>query len=293
MSWTQTTTSWPLPAKADAVWHAITDGAALPAWFAEHAQVALTVGGAYRFWGKYTLGAPTAAEATQRITELVPGERLGFTWTVMGVESTVVLRVVVAGDTTKIAVEQTFARDLRAPRQQSLVDDFWRLSFGNLTTHLSGGSGLMRPDFTDTAPAIKLSVVINAPRESVFRALMDPALVNQWTGSTRAVIDATAGTYSYGWEYEVEGKKVKGGPTRILELVPNERLVLDWPDWRGDETVTGQTIAFTLSSEGAATRVDFVHAGFTRAADISDYPFGWGHFLAEIGRVSRESAVRA
>jgi hypothetical protein len=49
--------------------------------------------------------------------------------------------------------------------------------------------------------------------------------------------------------------------------------------------VTGQTISFTLTQEGSATRVDFVHSGFTRAADISDYPFGWDHFLGELEKV--------
>ena len=78
---------------------------------------------------------------------------------------------------------------------------------------------------------------------------------------------------------------MEGGPTRILEIVPNEKLVLDWPDWRGDTSVTGQTIGFFLRPVGSATELTFVHAGFSRTADISDYPFGWGQFMGELKRV--------
>ena len=62
----------------------------------------------------------------------------------------------------------------------------------------------------------------------------------------------------------------------------NERLVLNWPDWRGDETVTGQTISFQLEPIDTRTRLTFVHAGFTRTADLSDFPFGWTWFLSQL-----------
>jgi uncharacterized protein YndB with AHSA1/START domain len=284
MNWTQTTASWPIPAIPGAVFRALSDPAELEAWFAEHAEVEATPGGAYRFWGRHTLGTPSAEEATQRLTELVPDQRLAFTWRVMGVESQVVLALTPEGEATKVTAKHTLEGELDVPRPHELIDDFWRLSFGNLTVHLGGGAAL-RPDFSDPEPEIRMSLVIDASPEAVFRALMDPELVNRWTGSTSAAIDVEAGTYSYGWQYEHEGKQVTGGPTRILELVPNRRLVLDWPDWRGDPSVTGQTISFTLTQEGSATRVDFVHSGFTRAADISDYPFGWDHFLGELEKV--------
>lgn len=285
MSWTQKTASWPIPASPGEVFRALSDGAELQAWFAEHAEVEATSGGAYRFWGKHTLGTPSASEATQRLTEIVPDERLGFTWRVMGVDSQVDLAIVPEGEGTKVTATHTLEGELDVPRPQELIDDFWRLSFGNLTVHLGGGVALLRPDFSDPAPEIRMSVLIDASPEAVFRALVDPELVNRWTGSSNAAIDVEAGTYSYGWQYEHEGKQVAGGPTRILELVPNRRLVLDWPDWRGDPSVTGQTISFALTAEGESTRVDFVHAGFTRAADISDYPFGWGYFLGELEKV--------
>jgi len=81
-----------------------------------------------------------------------------------------------------------------------------------------------------------------------------------------------------------------GGPTKILELVPNEKLVLDWPDWRGDTSVAGQRITCQLEAEGAGTRLTFAHSGFDRTADISDYPFGWVSFMAKLGEVFQGEA---
>ncbi len=292
MPWTQTTTSWPLAATPEVIFAALTDAARLRQWFAEHAEVELRVGGAYRFWGKHTLGAPTATDATQEITELVPNERLGFTWNVLGVPSQVLLTL--ASDPEKgttITAEQTVDRAFDLPRQRELIDDWWRLAFGNLAVHLGMGTTHLRPDFADPAPEIRLSVTIAAPPDVVFRTLIEPELLNQWAGSTNATVEPTVGgVYSYGWVYQIDGRTVHGGPTQILDLVPNERLVIDWPDWRGDTTVTGQTVTFTLIPEDGGTRLELVHAGFTRAADISDYPFGWGHFLGEITRVVMQGA---
>lgn len=290
MPWAQTTTSWPIAATPAAIFAALTDAEQLRRWFAEEVEVDPVPGGVFRFWGRHTLGSPSAAEATQRLTEVAPGERIGFTWRLLGVESRVTLTIIPEGEGAKLSARHEFDAELGVSRQRELIDDFWRLSFGNLAVHLTGTAGFLRPDFADPTPEIRMSIVIDAPREVVFRALMDPELVNQWAGTDQAVIDPVAGVYRFGWKYEHEGKQVAGGPTRILVLVENERLVLDWPDWRGDASVTGQTISFTLTPEGAGTRVEFVHAGFTRPADISDYPFGWGHFLGELRRVALTAA---
>lgn len=285
MSWTQVTTSWPVAAGPAEIFAALTDPARLERWFADEVEVDPKPGGAFRFWGRCLPGTPSAPDATQRLTEFVPGERIAFVWTMMGVGSTVTLRILSDGKESKLEATHAFAADLGVPRQRELVDDFWRLAFCNLAAHLSGGT-VWKADFSDPRPELRLTRTLDAAPADVFRALMEPDLVNQWTGSTKAAIDVAASRYSYGWEYEHEGRKVLGGPTRILELVPGRRLALDWPDWRGDAGVPVQRIAFTLSPAGDGTRLDFEHTGFTRTADISDYPFGWDHFLREIGRVA-------
>ena len=83
--------------------------------------------------------------------------------------------------------------------------------------------------------------------------------------------------------HKVDGRDVEGGPTKILEFIPNEKLVLDWPDWRGDKSVAGQRITFQLEAEGSGTKLTFVHSGFDRTTDIGDYPFGWVYFIGKLG----------
>jgi uncharacterized protein YndB with AHSA1/START domain len=124
--------------------------------------------------------------------------------------------------------------------------------------------------------------VIDAPREKVFRALMEPAALNRWIASAAVVDPRVGGTYSYGWKYPFGGRDVEGGPTKILDLVENERLVTDWPDWRGQDERGKTRVAWLLESVGTKTKVTLVHGGFSRAADMSDYPFGWGDFLSRL-----------
>jgi hypothetical protein len=82
---------------------------------------------------------------------------------------------------------------------------------------------------------------------------------------------------SYGWHYTVEGRGVDGGPTRILELVENHKLVTDWPDWRGDPAKPSTRVTWLLEplAGGKRTRLTIVHDGFAHAADRGDYQQGW------------------
>jgi uncharacterized protein YndB with AHSA1/START domain len=88
--------------------------------------------------------------------------------------------------------------------------------------------------------------------------------------------------YRYGWQYKVADRDMAGGPTKILELVENERLVTDWPDWRGDPAKPSTTVTWLLETVGDKTRVTLIHGVFERAADISDYGPGWNHFLGRL-----------
>lgn len=285
MTWTHEH-SWTLAAPVAAVYAALTDPAQLERWFAEHVDVHPVSGGAYRFWGRHSLATLTAADAHQVITRIEPGRALEFTWPLHGVPGSVAIALAAEEEATRLTLHHHVAGELPVPRQRDLIDDHWKLAFGNLAAHLAGGSGIVRPDFTDPAPEVRLVITIDAPPEAVFRALVEPDTIKRWFDSASPVVEPrVGGRYSLGWKYQVDGRDVQGGPTRILELVPNEKLVLDWPDWRGDESMKPTRIAFHLEPDGAATKVTFVHSGFERATDISDYPFGWGYFLGKLREV--------
>jgi len=155
------------------------------------------------------------------------------------------------------------------------------MSLGNLSALLRGG-GIVLPNFADPRPEIRLAIMIDAPRARVFRALTAPDSLNQWIATDAAVEPVVGGRYSYGWSYPIDGATVAGGPTRILGWVPDETLVTDWPDWRGDATQAPTTVTWLLADRDRQTLLTLVHSGFSRTADLCDYPQGWWSFLIKL-----------
>jgi uncharacterized protein YndB with AHSA1/START domain len=259
---------------------ATTEG--LKRWFAKDATLDQREGGSFTFAGRGAY-APTST----RVTRYEPNSVFGFDWPVHGVTGTVQLSImpVTASGKCRAEVICRFTQTLPIPRGFELADDLWRFWMGNLKTASAGEESTFFPDFSDPKPEIRQSILINAPRDRVFRALIVPEAIAQWAGGAPVIEPHVGGRYSYGWVYEVAGKKVEGGPTRIIELVENERLVTDWPDWRGDSGNNGQKITWLLADEGAGTRLTLIHDGFSRPSDFSDYPFGWADYLGAIKEV--------
>lgn len=307
--------SFPVPAPADRVYRALVDEAALREWFAEFAEVDARVGGDYRFWGRFTVGTPGGEEEGGRLIEMEADRSLAYEWRFLGVPSVVTFTLTPSeqgesptaeehgasagprddgaaasddrdriGAVTRVAIVHTLEGPIDRPRPEALVDDWWRLVLGNLTAYASGHGTVMRPDFADDRPEIRLSTLIEAPPSAVFRALIDPALLNQWIARDARVEPRIGGAFDLGWA-AAEGVEHEGAAMEILEFEPDARLAITWPDWRGDSAVPTQRVSWTLVPEGRGTRVTLVHSGFVRAVDISDYPFGWGHFLEQMAQV--------
>ena len=286
MTWTHEH-SWTLAAPPATVFAAFGSADQLTRWFAEHAEIGGRVGEGYRFWGRHTLGTPSRSEAKQVVTAFEPGQRLGYTWDIRGCPTEVSVALVAAAQGSRLTLRHRIDGDLGGPRQKELIDDLWRLSVGNLALHLAGGTDFVLPDFADPAPEVRLTVILEAPCDVVWRALIEPEALKQWVGSPGlpTVDPRVGGRYEFGWVYQVDGRTVAGGPTRILEFEPGRKLVVDWPDWRGDATVAPQTLTWVLEPVGGATRLTLTHGGFARPTDISDYPFGWREFISELTKV--------
>lgn len=284
--------SFTLPASPERVFAALIEPQQLRRWFAEQVDVELRVGGAYRFWGRHTYGAPQLHEASQTIRAFESGKSLSYGWHLAGEDSVVTLTLEPAEQEGSTTLKGThhFERAPTLGRAREMVDDLWKLNIGNLSAHLQGGAGLLLPDYADPSPKIELSVLIDAPREQVFRTLIDPALIDQWAGGKAAAEPRVGGKLSYGWNYKYADRDVQGGPTRIIDMVENERLVTDWPDWRGDPEVPPTSVTWLLQSVGKQTRLTLIHGNFPRAVDFSDYPFGWGYFLGKIAEVAQSIA---
>jgi uncharacterized protein YndB with AHSA1/START domain len=268
-----------LSAPPAAVFAALTEPAALAAWFAEHVDIDLRAGGRFAFHGRYTLGTPGPREALQVVRSCEPPRTLGVDWPIDGVRTTLDFTLDAKDAGTTLHVRHHFPH---APPAPTLVDDWWRCVLGNLQAWLGGGQGTVRVDLTDPTPRVDLSIVIAAPRAAVWRALTDPAQLDQWIAAAAQVDPRAGGHYRYGWKYEVDGRKVEGGPTRILECVELEKLVTDWPDWRGEPGRPDTRVTWLLADVEGGTRVTLQHEGFDHPARVSDYPFGWGYFLGRL-----------
>ncbi|WP_224369529.1 SRPBCC family protein [Hyalangium versicolor] len=281
-----------LNATPQRVFEALADSAQLEVWFAEHAKVEARLGGAFQFWGKATLGAPPEPDPSQKITAFEPNRVLEHGWRVLGQPSVVRYQLEPDSDAsrTKLTLTHEVSGALPFRSTAHTLDDLWRMQLGNLSEHVRGRQGgVVLPDFSSREPTVRSSIEIAAAPAKVFRALLEPELMNRWLYAS-AKVDVAKGTYSYGWQYEVEGRQVSGGPTRIIELVENERLVTDWPDWRGEPGKPPTRVTWLLEAldGGTRTRVTVVHEGFEHAVDRSDYQQGWAGFLGKLAAVLAE-----
>lgn len=278
-----------LDARPTRVLDALIDASELEQWFAEHAEVEPRVGGAYRFWGKHTYGTPSRSEATQTITHFEPGRAVDFTWRIHDRDSVVSLVVEPDPENARGSILKGVHEFANAPaidRAKEMVDDLWRVNCGNLQAHLTGRPGKVLIDYSDAKAKVALSIYIDAPPSAVFQALIDPDKIHQWFGVAASVDPRAGGKWHLKMEIEKDGHRVSSPPCTILEYVENERLSISWPDWRGDKSVPDQRVVWTLKPQGAGTLVDFLHDGFVRPTDVSDYPFGWRWFLSRIKAVA-------
>jgi uncharacterized protein YndB with AHSA1/START domain len=270
-----------LRAGPEPVFAALTEPSQLTQWFAQYVDIDPRPGGHYRFWGRHTFGNQGMPIAPQRIVRFERPQAIAYQWQFADAASDVEFSLESDSDSrTRLRVSHAFPELPKFDRPRELIEDLWRMSLGNLDAHLRGGAGVVLPDFADPRPEVRLTILIDAPRERVYQALTDPEQLNQWIAVAAAVDARVGGRYSYGRP---------GGPTRILELVPNEKLVIDWPDWRGDSKMPDTRIAWLLTAVGNKTSLTLIHSGFTRTADISDYRHGWALFIARLQSLVQRS----
>ncbi|MBV7335723.1 SRPBCC domain-containing protein [Chloroflexi bacterium TSY] len=260
---------------------ALTDSQALPKWFAEEADVSIDQK-RYDFWGCYTPETPDQTGGSHPITNLELDALLAYTWHVRGEESTVHLQLKRhQGQTVVILHHQNVGDgDREDPSTFYSMQDFWFLSLENLRRHLDG-KDVVRCDFSQLAPgSFEQSVEIEATADTVFDTLIRPDQLERWIASKAKVEPEVGGIYDFGWGAE-------GGPVKILEIVPSEKLVYNWGSWRDDpETVT----YWTLEESGGTTRLTLVHSGFAPDQPTQDLQVGWHNFLLWIKSISEYGA---
>lgn len=136
---------------------------------------------------------------------------------------------------------------------------------------------------------------IKAPRDKVYRALLDESAIAKWKvpdGMTCHVHEFDAregGSFRISLRYDAptgSGKTTENTDIyrgRFVKLVPNEQLVevdefeTEDPSMRGEMTIT-----ITLTDAGGDTELVAVHDGLPRGVSPIDNETGWRMALAKL-----------
>ncbi len=141
----------------------------------------------------------------------------------------------------------------------------------------------------------RISRRVKAPREIVYRALLDERAVATWmvpagmTSHVHAFDAREGGAFRISLTYDAPtgtGKTTAHTDTyhgRFVELVPNERVVEVVEFETTDPALRGEmTITLTLVEADGGTEVRAVHDGLPRGLSPADNEAGWRSALANL-----------
>lgn len=116
-------------------------------------------------------------------------------------------------------------------------------------------------------PTVMLQRTIPAPPNRVYRAWLEPELLQRWMSAAskriaRAEVDERPGGRLRIWQIDEDGADAGGFECVLRELVEDEKLVLDW-GFVGPERVADPAhdsrLTVTLRPTGEGTELTLVH----------------------------------
>lgn len=140
------------------------------------------------------------------------------------------------------------------------------MSTTTTTPHATPMSGKRSTLTTPSDREIRVERIFDAPRDRVWRAMTDPALVAQWWGrGNKLVIERDEIERGGHWRYvEHSAQGVHGFEGRYREVVPMERVIRTF-EWDG---MPGHVIVETMTLEDTGD-------GRTRFVSVSLFHTSW------------------
>lgn len=148
----------------------------------------------------------------------------------------------------------------------------------------------------------RISRQIEAPRERVYRALIDPEAIARWkvptgmTSQVHAFEGREGGRFRISLTYEAPtgaGKTTAQTDTyhgHFAQLVPNERVVEVVEFETRDPALTGEmTITTTLADAEGGTTLLAVHEGLPPGVSAADNEAGWREALEKLAALVEAS----
>jgi uncharacterized protein YndB with AHSA1/START domain len=126
---------------------------------------------------------------------------------------------------------------------------------------------------------IEQSIVLDAPRDDVFRALTDADALNSWWTTSARSDPRPGGAFVYDWEFE-DASRNHRQQGEYIDVEPGRAISYPWA--AGGET----TVSFRLADADGGTEVKLTHSGFSADDEVyANHDGGWGHFLANLKSV--------
>ena len=130
----------------------------------------------------------------------------------------------------------------------------------------------------DSDMRVRLSKIIPASREEVFRVWTEPEQIARWSAppgarvaESRVALEA-GGAWKIGIEDEEGVIHTAFGAYREIDA-PN-RLVYTW-DWEGETSVGETEVTVEFLADDGSTRVVLTHEGFPAAEAAEGHAQGW------------------
>ena len=113
--------------------------------------------------------------------------------------------------------------------------------------------------------SITMKLLLKARPENVYNALTNPLEHSRFTGAKATGGDIVGGKFT-AWDGYIHG--------RVIELVKNERIVLEWLTTEWPKDYPPSIVKFTLERKGEFTELVLVHSKVP-ASQASSYRQGW------------------
>ena len=147
--------------------------------------------------------------------------------------------------------------------------------------------------------AIEKEILIDAPVDTVYRVITEPAQISQWFADAAELDPVPGGEGRLTFEDRATNQRMTVR-LRVEAAVPPRRFAFRWDYPDGEQPHEGNSplVEFTLTAEGTGTRLRVAESGFAalqrpeqdKAAYIDIHDKGWDAHLASLhGYVTRQS----
>ncbi len=135
-------------------------------------------------------------------------------------------------------------------------------------------------------PDIQKSISIKTSSEEVFKAISDEKELQKWWVDVPKLEQKVGGKLEFRFlkensemlqkDYVVKGK--------ILEIIPNKKLVYTWNPVDEPE-LAGSVVTCSLQEDSDQTKVTVIHSGLENCKSYRLLVEGWSYFISRLGNL--------